>query len=506
MPLNLLSPLKFFPQPRWNPADKGGCWDGKFFPEVCCQPPDGHKACFPEEGREPDTPVTFEACCAEFLSRRPYQVDAPGLDGTSPYPRVDLVIRTWHEDLVLVLTLLRSLAIFWPLAKLRSTVNVVLDSEDAQTNPACSAIEHEFGTWVTCVGEDPPPWNDFSLKRSKAARVHWSTFLSDMYVDPAAEYVGILDSDVVFHSHGAEALMFTRLQARDALSATSSQWQPVIFGRWSATFAFSSLAVQDEFPEATFMDSLPMIIRREDFAALRSHMQARWSGISGQASLSFDQAFVAAAREVEIFSGSYGQWITGNHGEFLCFQAAMGAFLWRWRKTSYHFSIYGGLQRGLPMHATCPSLRPALHATNLKRAADRNRNVSYEQEVNAIMAAGLCATAAAQGGLSAQLARRCRSLPYDSRQLLLRADDLHIGGSDAPTWLATESGHCGARSLPRLLADHWQLLALAEHPSGAVKALLRRMLRSNATGRYSYDPGAKRLSTAQRLEAMGVDA
>ncbi len=101
------------------------------------------------------------------------------------------------------------------------------------------------------------------------------------------------------------------------------------------------------------------------------------------------------------------------------------------------------------MLSTCFSLRPALHATDLKRAADQNFSMSYEQDAEAIMAAGLCATAAAQGGLHAQLANRSRSLPYDSHQLLIRADDMQIREGVEVTWLATESGHCGSRNLPR---------------------------------------------------------
>merc|ERR1712159_956826 len=104
------------------------------------------------------------------------------------------------------------------------------------------------------------------------------------------------------------------------------------------------------------------------------------------------------------------------------------------------------------------------------------------------------------GGLPGKVSHQCKALPYQAEKLLVRADDLGgKGGFDA--WAAASSGHCGPRSLPQLLADHWALLA---RPKAAVKTFLRRMLRVNATGQYSYDQSMHPRSF--RLEAIGVKA
>ena len=222
-------------------------------------------------------------------------------------------------------------------------------------------------------------------------------------------------------------------------------------------------------------------------------MQQRWAQILGKERISFDEAFLTAGEYVEVLSTSTaaGHWLTANHGEFLCFHAAAGSFLWRWRRDSYHFSIYGGLQRGLPVAFTCPSLRVALHATELKRS---NRRSFYEDEAKAIMAAGLCSAAAASGKLSARLFHLCRRLPRDFQSLLVVADDV-----PSKSWTAIETGYCGSRSLPQLLADHWRLQTAPER--GAVKAILRRLLAANATGRYTTDPS---LEVHDRLEVVGA--
>ncbi|CAE8682775.1 unnamed protein product [Polarella glacialis] len=174
----------------------------------------------------------------------------------------------------------------------------------------------------------------------------------------------------------------------------------------------------------------------------------------------------------------------------------MGDFLWRWRRDSYHFSIWGGLQRGLDMEVTCPSLRVALHTSNLKRACNRDASLSYEREAQGIMAAGLCLAAAAQGGLSGRVARSCRRLAWQAEELLAKADDV-----STLRWTVAESGHCGARSFLRLLSEHWSLLSsqqagtgpgakLGGRSRGFITRFLQAALNANATGRYSINDSA----------------
>ena len=146
----------------------------------------------------------------EFLSREAVAVDLPALrpkiSEPERIPRVDLVVRSWHEDGILLRMMLLSLAIYWPFNLFQSSVHIVLDDEAPETTEVCSMVLKEFGTWATCTGEPRPSWGTRTIfKRSKAARVHWSTFLSDLYTSEEADFVAILDSDTIFHSFGAEA-------------------------------------------------------------------------------------------------------------------------------------------------------------------------------------------------------------------------------------------------------------------------------------------------------------
>merc|ERR1712183_341254 len=105
-------------------------------------------------------------------------------------------------------------------------------------------------------------------------------------------------------------------------------------------------------------------------------------------------------------------------------QQAMGSFLHRWRKEKYFFSIRSGLERGLPLDDSCPSLRAVLHASELKNAAFLTTSVSYERETSGIMAVGMCARALASGTIPAREASLCQHAAYQEGELLTRPDDL----------------------------------------------------------------------------------
>eukprot|EP00747_Dinoflagellata_sp_TGD_P034288 gnl/TRDRNA2_/TRDRNA2_137174_c1_seq2.p1 gnl/TRDRNA2_/TRDRNA2_137174_c1~~gnl/TRDRNA2_/TRDRNA2_137174_c1_seq2.p1 ORF type:complete len:241 (+),score=35.56 gnl/TRDRNA2_/TRDRNA2_137174_c1_seq2:106-723(+) len=196
-------------------------------------------------------------------------------------------------------------------------------------------------------------------------------------------------------------------------------------------------------------------------------------------------------------------WFVSFQGEFLCFQAAMGAFLWRWRRERYHFSIAGGHARGLPVEASCPSLRVALHATEMKRAAFRSSSTHYAGEVRGVLAAGLCAAAlASERSLAASDAARCRAAAYQAEDLLARPDDVASAhaGFRGRSWTAEETVHCGSRAMHRLLADHKALLAASGRRVSV--ALLRWALAGNATGRYSLGDSSASAQERQRLEIL----
>merc|ERR1711871_722298 len=213
-------------------------------------------------------------------------------------PRVAIVVRTWHKDLDKIVMLLQSIAIFWPFGAFQSTVVVVLDLEAPETVGICNKLLSKFGRWVNCIGEELPDAlaNSPYLRRPKFARVMLSTFWADHYVGSGTDYVAVIDSDVVFHSFGAETLLFAAATRhnRSAASAVAAKLQPVINGLWSPTFSFSVLAVQDEYLGINFMDTMPMVIRREDFMGLRQHIIDRFGLLSGRRGISFNEAFVLA--------------------------------------------------------------------------------------------------------------------------------------------------------------------------------------------------------------------
>lgn len=465
-----------------------GCFgledQGRFQPHLCCQPPRGFRACW-------DGELSYARCCASARARRPSRVEAaaipfhggPSAVPPAPAVKVDLVVRSWHRDMALLEGLLVSISIFWPFGRLRTTVVVVLDSEAPETAAACQRLAL-FGSWVRCVGEALPELlgSGTPVKRPRFSRVHWSTFWADRYASQDADFVGVLDADVVFHSFGAESFLFA------PPSSAGGALRPVISGTCSATFGFSALAVRSSYFGVNFMDTLPFIVRRTDFAALRMFIRRRFSSFVGSGGLlSFDEAYVLADQHVNSWATILG-WFNAYQGESLTFHAAMGIFVWEHAREHYLFSIQDGAQLGLPDEATCPTLRVALHATNLKRAAwDQPSKVSYSGEARGVMAAGLCAAAEAHRRLSPRDADACAALRYRSGELLRRPDDV-----GTPPWRASSTSHCGRRALARLMADQQQLLA--QLGPGHSLALLRWALAGNASGRYDLNargPGGR---------------
>lgn len=517
---DVLPPCPFFraPQVQRHRLKSKECWNEQFFPELCCMPPRGFPTCF-------GGPHTYANCCGAvrtFLPEPPWPQLLPLAAGLRVEPRpslsVDLVVRSFHGDWAPLEMLLLSIAVFWPFHRLNTRVAAVLDAEAAETPEFCARVLRRFRAFTHCFLEELPPWwqrGRHQPKRPQAARVHWSTFWSDHYARRGVSYVGVVDSDVVFHSFNADALLFAPSEAQAAKPNTQHHHQtrgggalprPVVIGRWSPSFSFSAFAVQDEFPQTSFMDSLPMVIHREDLGALREHVRQRFARLTKKP-MAFDEAFVVADQQVDMHAASEG-WFLGYHGEFLCFQAVMGAFLWRWRRESYFFSIKDGLGLAIPSSATCPSLRPAIHLSELKRRAQRARNVSYQAEARGIMAAGLCEAEEARGRLSGSDVESCSQLPYSADDLLRRADDI------AGTWSSRASGHCGHRRLSNLLRQHRALLAetldsemgsdaSGVFSAGAIRRTLRWAVHGNASGMQAYlnTPPASD-SACKRLEIL----
>lgn len=493
------------------------CWShARYFPQLCCFPPGGLQSCF-------NNHATYHFCCSEFIARArgnrsagrwarsipALQQSALPVKAVNQPLKVDFVVRSWYKDLFLLEELLLSMSIFWPFGKISTQVFVVLDKEHPQTLDTCWHLRERFGTFTHCrIEELPSFWPEYAgpaPKRPKAFRVHYSTFWSDLYARADADFIGVLDSDVVFHSFGIESLLFAPPASMTDNPSPSSRLEkprPVVTGRWSPAFAFSTLAVQDEYSNVSFMDSLPMVVHRDEFQNLREHIRKRFAQITGASGIGFNEAFAIAWWQVDIMASS--SWFLSFQGEFLCWQAAMGTFIWKHQRQHYHFSIRGGHALGLSPQSSCPSLRFALHATNLKRAALLDQSVDYAAEAQGMVAAGLCEAAIAGAKkpntrkLSAIELARCKSAKYQAFELLTRSDDT------LEKWPPAETKFCKSHNIPSLLRRFREILAnyAAGNAHRKIHGLLRRALQSNGTRKYANDPDAHSQPISGRLEIM----
>eukprot|EP00929_Paragymnodinium_shiwhaense_P051951 TRINITY_DN26066_c0_g1_i3.p1 TRINITY_DN26066_c0_g1~~TRINITY_DN26066_c0_g1_i3.p1 ORF type:complete len:450 (+),score=40.64 TRINITY_DN26066_c0_g1_i3:48-1397(+) len=411
----LLDPLLFFPnQSSYADLPHRDCWDQQFFPELCCEPPRGFPACFLAEG------VTYDLCCPEFHAQQQLR-EAAGRTAASRAanlfgvhdllasvksqsavkkafkrkPSVGLMIRSWSGDQSFLEELLFSIAVFWPFGELRTKVVVVMDLEEPETDELCDFVRLCCSPWAECVGEQLPSWLkgvrddlevgkmqgqasfEYKSKRPKNARVNWSLFYADHYTSDT-DFVGVLDTDIVFHSFGAEALLFAPpLLSRATLAqenSTGPEWhlRPVVFGAWSATLVSSALSIREDYPEASFTDSWPMLVRREDFAGVRKHMIDRFEELSGKR-LSFDEVFANVDYQVDFFASTYGWW-TNFQGDPSCFECTMAHFLWKERRQHYSTGTYTTHSSDILVNGCTPHIISKAYRVYYKKASAKQRH------------------------------------------------------------------------------------------------------------------------------------
>merc|ERR1719265_1243495 len=98
-------------------------------------------------------------------------------------------------------------------------------------------------------------------RRKGLVRLNWSLFNADKYSQ--ADFIAVVDTDVVFHTFGISEWLFERL---------GSDVKPVVFGAWRPLFVLNPLVLG--FPWiAEFMDSFPFVIHRQHFSDLRDFIK-----------------------------------------------------------------------------------------------------------------------------------------------------------------------------------------------------------------------------------------
>merc|ERR1719359_260966 len=91
---------------------------------------------------------------------------------------------------------------YWPTARWRSTVVLVLDQESAADHELCSQLEGR-PVKVKCAFEEEPAWIPPLVQAYAkdgwsrgATRAMWSLHYAELYSD--ADFIAIMDADTVF--------------------------------------------------------------------------------------------------------------------------------------------------------------------------------------------------------------------------------------------------------------------------------------------------------------------
>ena len=148
---------------------------------------------------------------------------------------MDLVIRTYGEELPLLVVLLRSVELFAAVPEVG--VVVVLDEDDRD-------LRRALPPWVDVFFEAPPPffeeWPELGNGKGRSSRgymlAQYSGFVSDEY--STASFLAFLDADAVLQTPASGALLFDGSPAElsAACAANVEGLKPRIFGAARAVF------------------------------------------------------------------------------------------------------------------------------------------------------------------------------------------------------------------------------------------------------------------------------
>ncbi|CAE7517610.1 unnamed protein product [Symbiodinium natans] len=265
------------------------------------------------------------------------------------------------------------------------------------------------GAVVTHFVSAKPPFYDELLTLPKAVNFvgmiekEWSESWADNF--STADYIAVIDSDVVFTSFVLPSLLF---------EPGPHGLRPIVMGHSAhEVFPATVLALRLVWV-AEFMDNFPLVIHRQHFASLRRVLVMLYGAHESD---DFDSVFVPYLK---------GVWEESSKSlaklpECICFHSMMGSFLYHRYKEFYAWSIRHGHVKSLPAEHCCPRLRVAHHVPywgmenwmarwgyhykQLKFAIAWKSpasvgDLAYRQRSAALMFAGLCAVRWAQGNTS----------------------------------------------------------------------------------------------------------
>ncbi|CAK0849720.1 unnamed protein product [Prorocentrum cordatum] len=455
-------------------ALQASCWHEGFHYDFCC--PGRDPACF-------DAEFTYERCCGPGRPPRLNLSEVPVLDLPSPQllrrgelrgATVDLVVRTYWKAAEMVQLLLRSVEFYWPLDSGR--VLVILDD-----SPKDAATCELLPSWATCI-LDPRPevygaFSNFTraLTTSLPGMLRKEMALLEADTYSSADYIAVLDADVVFVACGGPEILF----AREPQGVV-----PMQYGRASGGPFRSVVKVMGLRWVAEFMDSFPQVFHRRHFEACRHFLIDRFAPGGARDRAAFHAAFLRLQREVGEVSGG---------AEFPSFHTVLGAYTYEFHQPEYAWAIQYGWLTGVPWRHTCPGLRIVSHVSYSSRtyvphpvhelvevenpATERWQmrlgpkghwrlsdgadgtgsagdlgSVRYTAIALDLMLSGVCAVAwRGAGGGEALKAEACGGAPNMSRLVLMNGY--------MRTWWGHHSPHCAGRRPELLLQEYGALLA-----------------------------------------------
>ncbi|CAE8631476.1 unnamed protein product, partial [Polarella glacialis] len=429
-----LSDLGTFGDHGRRPTEDSPCWTPGYHPKMCCQPPAGSfHACF--TGRH-----SAEDCCRDIVNRTlPDEHVAHSVSDVKPLAdsfRVDIVVRAFWREQVMLEMLAESIRVFWPLELWQSKVIFVMDAESELDHTVCAGMQFSF---VECRFEAlPPAFGDFAdFNLTGVHRAMWSLFLADHYSD--ADYVAIMDADSLVHTFGVPRLLFDR---------TGDSPKPILSGDWGVLYLFNPLVLDLDWT-AEFMHSYPFTVRRRDFAEMRGFISRKMG------EQDFDRAYLLLLRRLA--HASYqSNWWNQYQMEGISFHAIAGSYLWNHARDSYFWSIRNGGFIGVPTAHTCPSLFVATHMAEGLEGPEASKSgrigrtgssfpIAYRAKAYAIMEMGLDRTAADP--------RALHDLVFSPRAGTVW--DFPLGSRGA--WQDEYASHCVHRNLSSLWQAYLQL-------------------------------------------------
>lgn len=301
---------------------------------------------------------------------------------------IDLFVTTYHGDLGLLLPLFRSFEIFFPKALL-GAFYVIIEKGVIEDE----AIGLLMPPYVTVIHEeliDIP--SDLRTPHRNAPASHlFKSEASNFFVDKygTSEFIGILDSDVIFRTGNIERLLF-------------KNGKPIIFCTQHRDMAMEGVRqlgpefdVLDPF---SCMENFPFVLRRDTLPKLRAFLMQRLN----------------ADDEATAFSTLFG---TSTHSLYVGNFALMGSYAYVFERSRYHFVIGGGG----PL-STCPEIRACMHvfygSPNWRSHQDAKVHPEYFDTARRAMSRGVCR-------MQCNSTRACEQIlaedPYDEELLSLES-------------------------------------------------------------------------------------